>query len=55
MKQLQTIGKLHSTRLTEKAYKIVHKLAKVRDQSDTLTLEQIITDYVTLKTKENLK
>jgi hypothetical protein len=55
MKQLKTKGQLHSTRLTEKAYKIVHKLAKLRDQSDTLTLEQIITDYVQLTTVKNLK
>ena len=57
MKQQMKVNKAkrHMVRVTEDSYKLIRKLAKVRDQSDTLTLEQIIQDYIKLTSKENLK
>ena len=55
MKQLPKTEPRHSIRITESSYQIVHKLAKSRDLSDILALQQIIEDYVTLTTKQNLK
>lgn len=51
MKQLPKTQPRHSIRITQAAYQLIHKLAVVRDQSDTLTLEQVINDYFKLSAR----
>lgn len=53
MKQMKPKGKMHSTRLTEKAYKKVQQFALLRNQSIILTLDQIIEDYLRFSNQSN--